>query len=291
MYYIHYFDTKASHDDVYNGDAYNEPWVAKIEETLEVTYDKSKYINGYVRDGLILYLDGLDKGPDEDCWTNLMDVDNKFYNIAGTNLTSYSQTTVKLNDGYSMTLNGVTVNNNSIEFTSNTANSGLVGLKNGNVYIPYAPYSAGTIEFCGDMNWKNASQIIIYTNSSGGASGGNMMLAFSPQSSVNAIAYFRNAGSVNNAFVIPNGVTLPTKITISLHDDFFMMNAQKYVANKKHANWSTGLASGVNTRFYGGLSNSFISFGKYHSIRIYNRKLTEEEMMINQLNDIARFGL
>lgn len=228
---------------------------------------------------------GLTKGGDTDCWTNLMDTDNKFYNIAGvtTNGATNIGQTITVNDDYSMTLNGVNVNPDSVEFTINASNSGLIGTKDNKIYIPYTLPSDGTIEFCGNMNWLNSSQIIIYSVY------GGMMLAFSPQSSSRKIAYYRNATQEKNAFKIPSDITsLPGKITISVTEDFFLMNGQKYMTDKDHANWSTGVASGINTRNYAG---TYVSLGKYHSIRVYDRKLTEEEMRINQLNDIARFKL
>lgn len=41
-YYIHLFETKAAHDAVYDGENYNEPWVASIDATGDVTYNKKR---------------------------------------------------------------------------------------------------------------------------------------------------------------------------------------------------------------------------------------------------------
>lgn len=41
MKYLHKYDTKAAHDAVYNGSDYQEPWVAYIDATDEVTYNKN----------------------------------------------------------------------------------------------------------------------------------------------------------------------------------------------------------------------------------------------------------
>ena len=40
MKYLHYYDTKTAHDAVYNGNAYEEPWTAYIEDDKLVTYNK-----------------------------------------------------------------------------------------------------------------------------------------------------------------------------------------------------------------------------------------------------------
>lgn len=41
MKYLHKYDTKAAHNAVYNGSDYQEPWVAYIDATDEVTYNKN----------------------------------------------------------------------------------------------------------------------------------------------------------------------------------------------------------------------------------------------------------
>lgn len=49
MKYLHYYDTKAAHDAVYNGSDYQEPWVAYIESDEIVTYNKPHdYSNDYL---------------------------------------------------------------------------------------------------------------------------------------------------------------------------------------------------------------------------------------------------
>lgn len=40
MKYLHYYDTKTAHDAVYNGNEYEEPWTAYIENDELVTYNK-----------------------------------------------------------------------------------------------------------------------------------------------------------------------------------------------------------------------------------------------------------
>lgn len=43
MEYLHLFSDSGSHDDVYNGGSYNEPWVAYIEDDELVTYNKPSW--------------------------------------------------------------------------------------------------------------------------------------------------------------------------------------------------------------------------------------------------------
>lgn len=40
MKYLHYYDTKTAHDAVYNGNGYEEPWTAYVEDDKLVTYNK-----------------------------------------------------------------------------------------------------------------------------------------------------------------------------------------------------------------------------------------------------------
>lgn len=40
MKYLHYYDTKTAHDAVYNGNEYEEPWTAYIENDKSVIYNK-----------------------------------------------------------------------------------------------------------------------------------------------------------------------------------------------------------------------------------------------------------
>lgn len=56
MKYLHKYDTKAAHDAVYNGSGYQEPWVAYIDDTDEVTYNK--FIDYKNIPGSIIYHDG-----------------------------------------------------------------------------------------------------------------------------------------------------------------------------------------------------------------------------------------
>lgn len=45
--YLHLFETRAAHDAVYNSEAYKRPWVAYIEETDDVSFDKIDRSNGH----------------------------------------------------------------------------------------------------------------------------------------------------------------------------------------------------------------------------------------------------
>lgn len=56
MKYLHKYNTKAAHDAVYNGSDYQEPWVAYINATDEVTYNK--FIDYKNIPGSIIYYDG-----------------------------------------------------------------------------------------------------------------------------------------------------------------------------------------------------------------------------------------
>lgn len=47
MKYLHYYDTKTAHDAVYNGNGYEEPWVAYVENDESVTYNKD-YSKNYL---------------------------------------------------------------------------------------------------------------------------------------------------------------------------------------------------------------------------------------------------
>ena len=83
MEYLHLFENSTAHDAVYNGDEYQEPWVAYIEDDEMVTYNKPPhdYSKDYLtfealEDGTFTFI--IDIYEDED---NLLDITSVSYSI------------------------------------------------------------------------------------------------------------------------------------------------------------------------------------------------------------------
>jgi hypothetical protein len=202
----------------------------------------------YVRDGLVMYLDGIDKGSNSAGWSDL--VGQSFF----------------------------TYNEHSTPGADSVVMDGL-----GTIYSDYGAVVSsltGTIEICAQvLNFVN--ETYIYT---GG--GGNNVLSIWVHTKGLGFQRENNANGYN----------------ILKFDNFTTLAVQPFTASLQY---SVGYLNGVvnnGTQADGWNNNNIIRIGgfnnasarcnvKIHSIRIYNRQLTQAEMLANQREDNTRFNL
>ena len=202
----------------------------------------SKKEDTYIQDGLIFWLDGINKGNDPTAWTDLI----------GGYTFPYSE--------------GAVIESN-----------GVANIYSKSVQQAFhAPANTHTIE--GVSNYCSTPYgILLYGKQSGDvvlANGGGII------TTGNSI----NFGEQCRMFK----TNLRTPTTVSCHDDFLMLNGNIHTYTEV-TNWAQGYGSGfvIGGRYSYGYKNT----SKIYSIRIYNRRLTEEEMLHNQRIDNVRFNL
>ena len=198
---------------------------------------------GYVTNGLVFMLDGIDKGNDNSAWTDLINGVKFQYNEHST------------------------VNTNNIETDG-------VGYIYTNSTIPYL-YNISTIEVC--FYSSNSNGIVFF------------------QSSASGIGYIHGGAGIsfamgsaqNNQFNLtkPSGNSI-----VSITYDNIVINGQAISANKATNTWDAGSSTSIGAKDNSG-TPQYARAGKIFSIRIYNRKLTTDEMIHNQQIDNQRFNL
>ena len=204
-------------------------------QTLTVNQAAGTPTPSYVTDGLVLWLDGIEKG--------------------GTN--SWID---KIN-GTSFGNHGATFNTDHVYFdgTDDYLDGTFTAPKN----------SAGTIEVCFERE------------------GTGTRIAFMAQTT-NSLAF----GCIDTVLNWSNGTnrttwqTLPTKGTVGVNVNRAIANG---VAMTTRGN--TYLSGRGTVTLIGKRSSGNFFMGKIYSIRIYNRALTENEILANQRVDNARFNL
>jgi hypothetical protein len=205
----------------------------------------------YISDGLVLWLDGKVKGNTTDAWTDL--VNGVVFTKKGS---------------------GVTFNSDNVQFGNGRNNA----LHNTSSYV-FTNSSVGTIEVCyRDVPTSTSeSHTIFYSY-------GNVNYS---------IGFSFYKGTV--LFSVGNSVTkLTGKWIVGSTGTYSISNARAYQngvnvgfnTNKDYQTRSDVAAIvGAGKGYYSALN------GKIHSIRIYNRHLTEEEILHNQAIDNTRFNL
>ena len=100
-----------------------------------------------------------------------------------------------------------------------------------------------------------------------------------------ATGQFFNFNSVNS---LPSAV-IPQTFTCSVNATARLLNGMQVTGYASANAWSNR-GTNVGGRYFGGYNTNGI-VGTVHSVRVYNRRLTEEEMLHNQEIDIKRFNL
>lgn len=207
--------------------------------------DRRRYMGGtkkedYIKDGLIFWLDGIDKGNDPTAWTDLI----------GGYTFPYSE--------------GAVIESN-----------GVANIYSQSVQQAFdAPANTHTIEGVSDY-CTVAYGLLLY-----GKKGRDVVLS-------NGGGYIAT-GDITDGRCLTFRTDLRTSTALSCHADFLMLNGNIHTYTGTD-HWGVG----YNGKFIiGGRNNvSYRNTSKIYSIRIYNRKLTEEEMLHNQRIDNKRFNL
>ena len=229
----------------------------KRRQLMLLQEDSAGNLSNYVQDGLILHLDGKEKGNNAGKWT---DVKN----------------------GYQYTNNGATFNSDHVYFDG--VDDYLQGANPSNNAMPLGAAGSGTygtIEVVLDFENLNIaagtvfvprgnSKIALYLGSTG-----SMLYAVDNASSRNyyyPISTLQKASwSISSVRRYENG----SPMTLSTSKSYFSGVSTSYNLIGKRNNSST-------PRFFK---------GKIYSIRIYNKQLTQAEVLQNLAVDNVRFNL
>lgn len=223
--------------------------------SVEVYSSAPEPLPEYISDGLVLWLDGKVKGSTTDAWTDLVN-GVVFTKKAG----------------------GVTFNSDNVQFGNNANNA----LHNTSSYV-FTNSSTGTIEVCYRDVPTSTSEVHTIFYSYGNV-GYSICFQFYKGKIIWSVGngsqkYFGKwtAGStgtysISNARAYQNGTNVG------------FMTTKDYISRSAVAAIVGGSGRGAST-YYDCLN------GKIHSIRVYNRQLTEEEVLHNQAIDNTRFNL
>lgn len=233
---------------------------------------------GYVQDGLIFQLDGIDKGNTEGYWTDL--IGNIQYSLQ----------------------NVYQVNSNNVHFRATPIYSNNYINQIPLIYESNGRYYNYTIEFCIDVDQDNKTgdQIIIgWQEKTSEQYPGSLCFNFTN----NTILTMAGRQGYSTTKTLQNSTAFPDTMVGSLVASPTIVGSRasnyKLILNQNELSLTTL----SNTQFYvtnapmsciGGRSgnnwNRFF-YGKIYAIRVYNRLLTNEEALHNQQLDIQRFGL
>lgn len=219
--------------------------VSKVYLGNELVYSNSTELT-YVQDGLIVWFDGINKGNNNERWTDL---------VSGVYFTYNTHSTVE-SDGIVMDGEGTLQGGSGM---------GVSGTK-------------GTIEAC-----------VVRANDAVGS-----CMVFSSANKANhsfitsGSGYcFKGTGTSSS----PNQyqMTRVSKYTASFNADRGMLNGTVYTEKTYNDFNVSSTYARLGGRSVG--SNYYYMAGKIHSLRIYTRKLSQEEMLHNQMVDDIRFNL
>ena len=219
-------------------------------------HEKEPFVIPYITDGLILYLDGIEQGDTANVWTDL---------INGLQYVKNSST-------------GITFNDNNVAFGSSN-NQCLY-----NSRAEFVNASAGTIEACYRDVPTSGTKTLFYSVGIGSSGYGGQGISF------------QFVGGNRVAFSAGNAVTRPKNgaWTAGATGTYSISAARIYQNGvSKSFTTSTDYPSRINAVSVIGGNGSYQQTlgGKIHCIRIYNRQLTEEEVLFNQRIDNMRFNL
>ena len=223
--------------------------------SVEVYSSAPEPLPEYISDGLVLWLDGKVKGNTTDAWTDL--VNGVVFTKKGS---------------------GVTFNSDNVQFGGSSNNC----LYNTST-TDFGTSTSCTIEVCYRDIPTSGTKAAFYSYGTGGTAlcfqftGGNRVVI--------------NAG---NASARPyNGAwTAETTGTYSISAARAYQNgvSKGFTGDKTYIS-RTAAASIIGASGRGASTYYDALGGKMHSLRIYNRQLTEEEVLHNQAIDNTRFNL
>lgn len=221
----------------------------------------------YISDGLIFELDGLDKrSTGSYCWVDK--VGGKTFTNAGgveelSNGFRFKGTSTSYLTGNFSALTSTSYNNCTIE----------VVLKSSLESGAWAP-----VVIFGDWSSTSTSQYI--------GVGANYNSSVNYNHSLSFLARSKNGST--NCYKMPSNVLM----TASLKSNQPIMANQEYYSETSTTSMTTA-SNRTNARVGGRVDGSnVVSFkGDIHAIRVYNRLLTEDEILYNQNIDIQKYNI
>ena len=206
---------------------------------------------GYVKDGLVFHLDGINKGDDPLAWTDLI-------------------------QGIKFAYNDCILNTNNVEFNGKSSyavnSTDLDKLK--------FPYQTHTLEVCYKTNnkyWYSILMIPINGNLIYSV-GGGALTVFNVSERYLDINSFINNKHIFCSYSNPNNPIILNKTEKHWSSEYSV-----WMSDVKDSYIGKGC---FKQGTY--IQNSFLR-GNIYSIRVYNKILTKEEMLANQQVDIDRF--
>lgn len=193
----------------------------------------------YITDGLVFWLDGINKGNSAAGWQDLIGK----YVFQWISRTTQGENCVIFGSG-----SGAMVNKNVPVFGTGS-----------------------TIEGCCSGSSNSSWQIVFIQN---------VIMLARDNGGTQLTFYTKRTGGRFN-------VTVPTTFTASANDNMALVNGVKSTTIK-NSDWNAISDFNIGSR---GGSVPYPYVGNVHSIRVYNRLLTEEEMLFNQQVDNERFNL
>ena len=205
----------------------------------------------YITDGLVLWLDGLNRGNVSGEWHDLID---------STNIVTLTGDYIELSNGIDFTGSDYGSFSKQLLINSNT----------------------GTIEICVEIKSLTNTLLPIV------CMGGNFKLgsAVSYNTSYNGTQmryYYSGSGSGGQTYIFNDTFSI---LTASANDDLAIAN-KYYEGYLVNSNFSSYIQKGFAIRGAG--NQKFI--GIIYAVRMYNRKLSKSEMINNQRMDNKRYNL
>ena len=207
-------------------------------------------VGWYVSDGLIFWLDGLDRGGVTGEWTDKV-------------------------GNYTFTLNDITEETNGIEFAGTIDSYGGC---DSDCFSSITSIDDLTTEFCvNEASGKSKTNAFILQSISERGPCAHMS---------NDRCVFTNASRVNRGTELIRSIPMTVSMNNSICLQNFVSKELVYVTlNAGHNTDQTTIGKREGTSGY------YPFTGTVHSIRVYNRKLTAEEMLRNQKVDNYRYQL
>lgn len=215
---------------------------------------------GYIQDGLIMLLDGIDKGVSDGNWKDL--VNRKLFTNAGG--------AVSIADGFRFDASDNSYLKSNLEAWDMSTHTI-------EVVITTIIKTWGVVFTCGSESENFNNCVSFRTLGSGAISSDGI-----------------RTNSNFNYYILPSGSTFINKKTsFSTNYDRAISNMQQCIKSSTTDCFSTKGAAVIGGRFWGGqtLYQTGRFIGDIHCIRVYNRKLTANEMLYNQMVDNVRYHL